>query len=350
MEYSFVDKARELMAQGLPREELAAKLREILRSVERYILNVTGPNPLEDCRHEWLKGNTRDINESREYSLVESLILDRSVIMNLLFGLHCSDVEVERLKQLNDHLFNLTKELYRKVADTYRVLLNTQKDDSFVDDINIDGIIHYNCESGQDYVMLEDDDYYGSDFAQMLSVISATENDNLEEIVSAGCSWCPEEHTPEMTDKQLGVEDCLNDGQSWHEGFWDLPKVKDVVFCHAVHDICTHKSYSIPDLLRMNTFWSEVKIEIQNIRETDGTRFGWYGGCTLKEFTDKFLKEAEHRPTGMSLAAFIRRRLYEYFTRDWLESMEELKNFPLPSSDEDAVKYLAVVWRGLKKR
>ena len=103
----------------LPKEEQAAKIREILQSVERYILNVTGPDPLSAYCHE-------------------------SAIMNLLFGLHCSDEEVERLKQMNDHLFNLTKELHHKVADTYRVLLSTQKDDSFIDDINIDGIIHYN--------------------------------------------------------------------------------------------------------------------------------------------------------------------------------------------------------------
>lgn len=348
MEFSYIDKARELMNLELPKEEQAAKIREILQSVERYILNVTGPDPLSAYCHEWLKGNTGDGNESPEYSLVEDLIMERSAIMNLLFGLHCSDEEVERLKQMNDHLFNLTKELHHKVADTYRMLLSTQKDDSFIDDINIDGIIHYNCESGQDYVMLEDDGYYGSNFSQMLAVIAATENDKLMEIVSASCSWHPDVHTPEMTDKQLGVEDYLNDGQSWHEGFWDLPKVKDVVFCHAVHDICTHKNYSIPDLLRMNTFWSEVKIEIQNIRETDGSRLWWYDNCTLKEFTDKFLKEAEHRPTGMSLAAFIRRRLSDYFTREWFESKEKLENWPRFTSDEDAVNYLAAVWKELK--
>ena len=347
-EFSFTDKARELMDQGLPKKELEAKLRGLVQSIERYILNVTGPDPLENCRHEWLRGNTGDVNESPEYRLVEDLILDRSVIMNLLFGLHCSDEEVERLKRVNDHLFNLTKELHRKVADTYRALLQTQKDDEFVDDINIDGIIHYNCDSGIDFVQLEDDEYYGSNFAQMIAVISATENDNLAEIVNTGCVWLPDEHTPEMTDKQLGVEDDFNDGTSWHEGFWDMAKLKDVVFCHAVHDICTHKSFSIPDLLRMNTFWSEVKVEIQNIREIDGSRIWWYNDCTLKEFTDKFLKEAEHRPTGMSLATFIRRRLTDYFTHEWFESKDELKDWPRLTSDEDALKYLTAVWQGLK--
>ena len=36
------------------------------------------------------------------------------------------------------------------------------------------------------------------------------------------------------------------------------PELDSVCVCHAVHDICTHKDYSIPDLLRMDDFFVDV--------------------------------------------------------------------------------------------
>lgn len=48
--------------------------------------------------------------------------------------------------------------------------------------------------------------------------------------------------------------DRLDDGTTWAEGCLDLPQFKDIVVCYAVHDLCTHKNYSVPDLLRLNTY------------------------------------------------------------------------------------------------
>lgn len=41
-------------------------------------------------------------------------------------------------------------------------------------------------------------------------------------------------------------------------------ELEDICICHAVHDICTHKPYSIPDLLRMNDFWVEAEVTFQH--------------------------------------------------------------------------------------
>jgi hypothetical protein len=62
--------------------------------------------------------------------------------------------------------------------------------------------------------------------------------------------------------------DTFVDGQSWAEGV--IKKCKrpaDVNVCHAVHDICEHKYYSIPDLLRMKTFEMCVGLKIQQFVE-----------------------------------------------------------------------------------
>ena len=50
-------------------------------------------------------------------------------------------------------------------------------------------------------------------------------------------------------------------------------KAHDVVVCHAVHDICTHKPYSIPDLLRLNDFWVEAHLVCQHIIDQNGKRY-----------------------------------------------------------------------------
>lgn len=348
MEIKYADRAWELQQSNIPQDELIAKLQALVRQVERHILNVTGPDPLNNCRHEWLKGNTGDSNESEEYRLVEELILDRMVILNILFKIHCSDEEVKRIKVVNNHLYDLTKELHRKTADTYRMLLKWPQDDGFTDDINIDGSISYSCDTEMDFLRLEDDDYYCSDFGQMLAVISATENDNRPDIVSTYCSWCPDEANANMSDKELGVEDTMNDGESWNEGFQDVPQLDDIVFCHAVHDICTHRSYSIPDLLRMNNFTAEVKVEIQNIRETDGSPEDWWVKCSKEQFVDKFIKESEHRPKGMSLSSFLWKRLNGFFDREWLESQGVVQVRPCFESDEKAVEYLSEYWDNLQ--
>ena len=83
--------------------------------------------------------------------------------------------------------------------------------------------------------------------------------------------------------------------------------------CHAVHDICTHKNYSIPDLLRMNTFEVSVDIKIQQIEDQDGARCFWIQNYTPEQAKAKILAEAQHRPTGMSLGDFVYWRCRVYY-------------------------------------
>ena len=50
-------------------------------------------------------------------------------------------------------------------------------------------------------------------------------------------------------------------------------ELEHIVVCHAVHDICTHKPYSIPDLLRLNDFWVEAHLVCQHIIDQNGKRY-----------------------------------------------------------------------------
>lgn len=76
-----------------------------------------------------------------------------------------------------------------------------------------------------------------------------------------------------MTDEQLQCVDVWDDGVTWAEGHLRRPELEHVIVCHAVHDICTHKPYSIPDLLRLNDFWVEAHLVCQHIIDQNGKRY-----------------------------------------------------------------------------
>lgn len=66
----------------------------------------------------------------------------------------------------------------------------------------------------------------------------------------------------------------LDDGQSWMDAPYDRWEAafKDIVICYAIHDLTAHKAYSIPDLLRLNDFWTEARITFQSRTRQDGIR------------------------------------------------------------------------------
>ena len=86
----------------------------------------------------------------------------------------------------------------------------------------------------------EDDADYGSNFAQMIDAIAWTEDLEIR-----SCTSHPDETIE---------PDYLDDGTSWAEGCLTLSQFEDIIVCHAIHDLCTHKNYSIPDLLRIPSY------------------------------------------------------------------------------------------------
>ena len=81
---------------------------------------------------------------------------------------------------------------------------------------------------------------YGSDFLHMIDAIAWT-----EELEIRSCNTSLGEK-PEP--------DRLDDGSSWAEGCLDVPQFSGIGVCYAIHDLCTHKNYSVPDLLRIRSY------------------------------------------------------------------------------------------------
>lgn len=106
---------------------------------------------------------------------------------------------------------------------------------------------------------------------ELVSLLMEKSRHRVAEIESAIVSYRPG-CNPSMTDEELDCVNTLDDGETWAEGCLMRPELDSICICHAVHDICTHKDYSIPDLLRMDDFFVDVCItnSARNKTEYDG--------------------------------------------------------------------------------
>lgn len=181
---------------------------------------------------------------------LQKLLKERCRLLNKMFI--PSPENIRQFIKVNNHLYTLTQKLYRRASQMLiqRPLISAP---DFDDDYELEGRLTIPFNGPESVLPLPDDGYYGSNFALMINCLSAA---------------CPE---PVL--RASPNSNPLDDGVSWDEGpFQNHPEFKDIIICYAVHDICTHRPYSIPDLLRLNDFWCEVELTAQSITTRDGTR------------------------------------------------------------------------------
>ena len=170
---------------------------------------------------------------------VKELLSDRHVIIGKMFRLHVTEQEVVRFREVNGHLQELTRKMFcehKKLLDSLKgnpVLSVSCWDDVVVEsrlDVDEDAeVLHY-----------DDDNDYGSNFSQMIDAIAWTED--LE--IRSSCMTLGEEPEPDLLDSST----------TWAEGCLDVPQFDGINVCYAIHDLCTHKNYSVPDLLRIRSY------------------------------------------------------------------------------------------------
>lgn len=91
------------------------------------------------------------------------------------------------------------------------------------------------------------------------------------------------------------------------------PKLEHIIVCHALHALCTHMSWSIPDVLRINDLSIEVKLTIQQFSDQERNRLDWCRNYDLRHFKEVLLKEAADRPEGVSLENALLQRCRDHF-------------------------------------
>lgn len=170
---------------------------------------------------------------------VKELLSDRHFIMGKMFRLHVTELEVTRFREVNDHLLELT----RKMFCEHEKLLDSLKGSPFLSVASWNDVVvesKLDVDEDAEVLRYDDDDDYGSDFLHMIDTIVWTEDLEIRSCYT--------------TLGEKSEPDRLDDGCSWAEGSLDIPQFKGISVCFAVHDLCTHKNYSVPDLLRIRSF------------------------------------------------------------------------------------------------
>ena len=247
-----------------------------------------------------------------QFEMLDALLDLRGWALNSLFDVHCSDEEVRRFTAINDKLYTMTESMYeraRMVNELIKTMPLHEKDD----DVEVEAKLKFWEDGAPSVLEIEDDDFYGSDFTRMIVLRSIIDSDYRSYDEIERVAIYPKLVNGKLIPDDTEINNRMDDGTTWAEAWLRHPKLDHLIVCHAVHDICTHKNYSIPDLLRMNTFEVSVDIKIQQIEDQDGARCFWTNDYTPEKVKAKLLAEAEHRPAGMPLGDFIYRRCRVYY-------------------------------------
>ena len=222
-------------------------MRRSIKLIESQIIELVGSD-IDEFNYDNLS------KEQKEE--VKLLLQERRDILNELF--QPTEANPAQFCKLNDELYRLTmalNERVKRIVSKKDILLDSN---DFDDDYELEGTLKFVFNDETSISRLPDDDYYGSNFAVMIKTLYEVYVDyGIESIVTIN-----EHHGP------------LDDGVSWYEyPFKRVPEFKNFVICYAVHDLTDHKLYSIPDLLRLNDFWSEVEFKVQSITNQDGQHY-----------------------------------------------------------------------------
>ena len=183
-----------------------------------------------------------------------TLFFKRQYILNRLFNE--TPENLESLQKVSDHLKFLSVKMFERVKSMKEKATFICDDKDFVDDFEIEGTLSFSYNDEDSVLKLPDDDHYGSDFRFMLQALSQYyyEKSRFDCILEIG----------------PGNEN-LDEKLNWNIAPLNFP---DMDICYAAHCICDHHDYSIPDLIRMNDFWTEIKFIEQIITDKNGRRFG----------------------------------------------------------------------------
>ena len=271
-----------------------------------------------------------------QFELLNALLDLRGWALNSLFEVHCSDEEVRRFTDINDKLYAMTESMYeraRMVNDLIKTMPLHEKDD----DVEVEAKLKFWEDGAPSVLEIEDDEFYGSDFTRMIVLRSIIDSDYKSYDKIERVAIYPKLVDGKLIPDDTEIKNDMDDGTTWAEAWLRHPKLDHLIVCHAVHDICTHKNYSIPDLLRMNTFEVSIDIKIQQIENQDGARCFWIQNYTPEQAKAKILAEAEHRPVGMPLGDFVYRRCNVYY-EDLVDSVPA--ELDCRSHDENVVPFL----------
>ena len=267
LEYALFNKGKYIDGYIMATSEKAnevntEKLRMELQGIEAEIKAIVGAPKESD----WV-----EVPVETDREKLKELLRSRRQCLNMMFRRDMHGVE--RFVRVNNRLKELSDLMYKKGAKVYRQYLETGIDREFDDDFMIDARLRFVYNGEDSIAVLGDEAYYGSDFGYMINVIY----DLCADSPLAGVSFSKgfrKTDRPEMSDRELELDND-SDAFDWCELKIMVPELEGIKICNAVNEMCVYDNgYSVPDLLRMNDFWCEVKAIYQHICGQNGERPG----------------------------------------------------------------------------
>ena len=235
-------------------------MRQKVRHIESRIIELVGSDP-EDFNYDKLS------KEQKEK--VKHLLSERRDILNEMF--QPTEANLAQFRKVNDELYRLTvalNERVKKFVGKKDIMLDSP---DFDDDYELEGTLKFVFNDETSICQLPADDFYGSNFPVMIKTLYEVYSHSGIESISTINEHCGP----------------LDDGVSWYEyPFNRLPEFKDFIITYAVHDLTDHKLYSIPDLLHLNDFWSEVNFNTQSITNQDGQHYDFKEKCFAQKMNN----------------------------------------------------------------
>ena len=238
---AWLPKLHESFQEILPlKEQPFEQQREALLRIEQQVRDMVGSDP---CY----------LHNVEENKLELRLLLYQRFFL-LGWMLKASPEEYERMQVVNRLLLDKTTQLKEAMERTCKRLRDMPKDD-FVDDIEVRGNLFYCFDNEQSVLPMECDDDYGSDYRLMMSVNYLLQHrDPYEgEGLEFSCRYDQEDTIYE-----------LEDGETWGHDFGPAPRFERICICHTASAFVSQLGYPVFDLLRMNEFWTEIHVVIQN--------------------------------------------------------------------------------------
>lgn len=185
------------------------------------------------------------------------LLGERKVLLDWMF---CeTPEEVERMRVVNQRLYDLTNWLRIKMADVSEYLVSRERDD-FDDDYEVEGTLRFSYNDEDSVLPYHGDEVYDSDFRLMINVRDWLKVENRSHQLEILCRY-------DESRENILASGKLDDGQSWgHDiaGCFD-----DIVICHTTMLFNRDFDFPVVDILHLNDFWNEVHVRYQNFATQD---------------------------------------------------------------------------------
>lgn len=218
------------------------------------------------------KGSVAWWENSEKTKMVILLLEERSNYLNSMFL--ATPTEIKTFEHLNDLFLQKGAQMRERAALLYQTLESMKTMSEFDDKYDIVAKMRVLGDENDDdsILKLPEDDYYASDFMLAAEVLGIVRDKGRLPV--DGCSYFinAADLRTRYDNPGESFTETSDDGTNWAEGPLYHPALSHICICHAIHDLCIHSEYSIPDILRINDIEITVELGITSRFTQDNIR------------------------------------------------------------------------------